>query len=120
MLSIFRCIKIFLCLILFIILVPCRVLSAEILQISSASVFQIGDQNRNYKVRLDCINIDSSQEAAAVNWLRSELPRHSKINLLPKGYDEGILMAKIIKLKSNKDISKSMANLGFGELLCNE
>jgi len=120
MFNIFPLIKICLCIVFFIALLPSRVFSAEILQISSASVFQIGDQNRNYKVRLDCINIDPSQEEAAVNWLRLELPRHSKINLLPKGYDEGILMAKIIKLKSNKDISKSMANLGFGELLCNE
>ena len=118
MFNIFRIINILLGFVFFVTLVPCRVLSAEILQISSASVFQIGDQNRNYKVKLDCINIDPSQEEEAVNWLRSELPRHSKINLLPKGYKEGILLAKIIKLKSNKDISKSMANLGFGELAC--
>ena len=120
MLNIFRCIKILLCIVVVIVLVPFRGLSAEILQISSASVFQIGDQNRNYKVRLECINIDASQEAAAVNWLRLELPRHSKVNILPKGYEDEILLAKIIKLKSNKDISKSMANLGFGEFVCKE
>ena len=119
MVGIFRSINL-LCLILAITLLPYRVLSAEVLQISSASVLLIGDQNKNYKVRLDCINIDPFQEEEAVGWLRSELPRHSKINLLPKGYEDGILLAKIIKLQSNKDISKSMANLGFGEFICNE
>ncbi len=111
--------KYLLCIILLIALLPVRVLSAEVLQINNSSIVQIGDQNRNYKVKLACINVDPSKEEEAANWLRSELPRHSKINLLPRGSENGILVAKIISLSSENDISESMVSVGLADLICN-
>ena len=103
-----------------ILITPIRVFSAEVLNVTSSSVLQIGDNNRNYKVRIACINIYNLKEKEAFEWLREELPRSSKINLLPKGSENGTLVAKVVKLKSSKDISRSMVEKGFGENECTD
>ena len=111
-------INIILCFIFIVVLVPSITLSAEVLQITSSSNIKIGDQNRNYQIKIACIDTEESKEEQITNWLRSELPRHSKVNLLPKGYEDGVLLARIVKLKSGNDISESMSNLGLAEFIC--
>ena len=115
---IFRSLKVFICISIVILLMPFQALSAEVLQVSSSSVIQIGDNNRNYKVKLACINIEPSKDSEALDWMKSKLPRHSKVNLLPKRSEDGILLAELIKLRSNEDIAKSMSDMGFGEYYC--
>ena len=53
--------KLFLFIFLVLLLFPFSVCSAEVLQVTSSSVLQIGDNNRNYKIRIACINIDESK-----------------------------------------------------------
>ncbi len=120
MFNIYNYLKILLCILFFVTLLPVRVSSAEVLQIKSSSIIQIGDQNRNYKVKIACINVDPNKEEEATIWLKSELPRKSKVNILPKGSENGILLAKLINLKSNKDISKLMVEFDFGDFSCEE
>ncbi len=119
MLKIFFYLCLFLSLNLSLALVPSRALSAEVLQVKSSSIVQVGDQNRTYKVKLACIHVEPSKEELATNWLASELPRHSRVNLLPKGFDEGILLSKVIDLNSNNDVSKSMIDIGLANSICN-
>ena len=56
--------------------------AAEVLQVRSSSLLQVGDHNRTYTVALACSAVDASQEAEATAWLRQELPRRRKVCLL--------------------------------------
>ena len=97
---------------------PENINAAELLQIRSASLLQIGDQNRSYTVQLACLEVDSSDEVLAVNWLKSELPRGSRVNLRPIGSKEGILLAKVIPIGAEMDLSESLVSRGLGHFSC--
>ena len=97
---------------------PFRALPAEVLQVSSSSVIQIGDNNRNYKIRIACINVEESNRKDAINWLKNELPRHSKINFFPKGSEDGTLLARVTSLNSGKDLASQMIELGYAKSTC--
>ena len=98
-----------------ILLIPLKSFAAEVLQISSSSVLQIGDNNRSYKVKIYGINIRPNQEESAIEWLKIKLPRHSKVNLLPQGSENGTLIARVVSLQSGEDIAVSMAKSGLGD-----
>tara|TARA_B100000700_G_C14872062_1_gene773879 strand:+ start:512 stop:877 length:366 start_codon:yes stop_codon:yes gene_type:complete len=92
--------------------------AAEVLQITNSSTLLIGDQNRNYTVRINCLEVASSDEKSVVKFLRSELPRHSKVNLQPRGSKNGILYAKIISLKDNEDIGNKIISNNLAKSSC--
>ena len=92
---------------------PIITFSAEVLNVRSSSIVQLGDGNRNYKVRIACMNIKNSREKEATEWLRLQLPRHSKVNLFPKDYEDGLLISEVVKLKTGENIASSMLELGF-------
>ena len=95
-----------------------KVYAAEILQVSSSSVLLIGDNNRTYTVKIACTKITPDLEEISLNWLRKELPRHTKVNLRPKGYVDGLLVAKVIPFNSNKDITEKYINAGLATNEC--
>ena len=97
---------------------PAKVFSAEVLQVTSSSVLQVGDHNRNYKVKIACINVDDSKGQDAIAWLKSEVPRHTKVNFFPKGSEDGVLLARVITLKSGKDLASGMVELGYANSTC--
>ena len=72
--------------------------AAEVLQVRSGTVLQVGDHNRTYTVELACVTIPPDGDSAAVAWLRSELPRRTKVNLRPVGNDNGTLVARVQRL----------------------
>ena len=90
-----------------------KVNAAEILQVSSSSILLIGDNNRTYTVKLACTEISPDLEEESVNWLKKELPRHTKVNLKPTGSIDGVLVAKIIPFNSNIDINKKYIDEGL-------
>ena len=95
-----------------------KVYAAEILQVSSSSILLIGDHNRNYTVKIACTEISPDLEEISLEWLRKELPRHTKVNLKPKGSVDGILLAKVIPLNSDLDIAEKYINEGFAKNNC--
>ena len=95
-----------------------KVYAAEILQVSSSSVLLIGDNNRTYTVKIACAEISPDLEERSLNWLRKELPRHTKVNLKPKGSLDGLLVAKVITLNSNIDITEKYLNEGLATNTC--
>ena len=76
--------KFLLCTLLIFFVFPFRALPAEVLQVPSPSVIQIGDNNRNYKIRIACINVEESNGKDAITWLKNELPTQAKDNFFPK------------------------------------
>tara|TARA_Y100001968_G_C18956456_1_gene525620 strand:- start:183 stop:530 length:348 start_codon:yes stop_codon:yes gene_type:complete len=95
-----------------------KVYAAEILQVSSSSVLLIGDNNRTYKVKIACTEISPDLEEVSVNWLRKELPRHTKVNLKPKGYVDGLLVARVIPFNTKIDITEKYINKGLSTNEC--
>ena len=92
--------------------------AAEVLQVSSSSVLLIGDQNRTYTVKIACAEISPELEGKSVNWLRKQLPRHTKVNLKPKGSSEGVLVARVIPFNSDIDITKKYVKEGLAKDKC--
>ena len=95
-----------------------EVYAAEILQVTSSSVFLIGDHNRTYTVKLACTEISPDLEEKSVKWLRKQLPRHTKVNLKPRGSVDGVLVAKVIPFDSNIDIAEKYINEGLATNKC--
>ena len=95
-----------------------QVYAAEILQVSSSSVLLIGDNNRTYTVKIACTEISPDLEEQSVNWLKKQLPRHTKVNLKPKGSVDGVLVAKVIPFDSNIDITEKYINEGLATNKC--
>ena len=92
--------------------------AAEILQVASSSVLLIGDHNRTYTVKLACTAVSPDLEEKSVDWLRKKLPRHAKVNLKPEGSVDGVLVARVILINSNSDISEKYINEGLAENNC--
>ena len=95
-----------------------QVLAAEIMQVSSSSVLLIGDNNRTYTVKIACVKINTESEEVSMNWLKKQLPRHTKVNLKPKGFIDGMLVARVIPINSNVDLAETYVAEGFAENKC--
>tara|TARA_B100000965_G_C18953558_1_gene482393 strand:- start:83 stop:328 length:246 start_codon:yes stop_codon:yes gene_type:complete len=81
-------------------------------------VLLIGDNNRTYTVKIACTEIRPELEEKSVEWLKKQLPRHTKVNLKPKGSIDGILIAKIIPFNSNIDITEEYIKEGLATNKC--
>ena len=92
--------------------------AAEVLQVSSSSVLLIGDHNRTYTVKLACTEVSPDSEEKSINWLKKQLPRHTKVNLKPRGSVDGVLVAKVIPFDSKIDISEKYINEGLASNKC--
>ena len=95
-----------------------KVYAAEILQVSSSSLLLIGDNNRTYTVKIACTEISPDLEEESVKWLKKQLPRHTKVNLKPKGSVNGVLVAKVIPFDSNIEITEKYINKGLATNNC--
>ena len=83
-----------------------RTNSAEILQINSSSTILVGDQNRNLSIELFCVDINDNDEQEAINLLKKEFPRGSKVKIKPIGFKENILVAKVFNINETKEMSE--------------
>ena len=99
---------------------PINLHAAEVLQVQSSSLLRIGDQNRTYTVKLSCLEVDELNEVDAFEFLKSNLPRRTKVNLFPQGVKEGILLAKVVPIKTQIDLGEEISKQGFGENICAE
>ena len=86
---------------------PIRTYSAEILQINNSSSILVGDQNRDLPIKLFCVDInDVEDEKIAINLLKKEFPRGSKVKIKPMGFKENILVARVSDINETKDMSE--------------
>ena len=74
--------------------------AAEVLQVRSGSLLQVGDRNRTYTVELACVSVDDEQQSDAIAWLRQQLPRRRRVNLRPVGSSNGQLVARVTPLET--------------------
>ena len=96
----------FLIIISLIVLHPVIVNSTEILQIKSSNTIVVGDQNRNLTIRLFCVDVNETDEFEAINLLKGEFPRGSKVKIKPFGFKENLLLAKVFNIQGTKEMTE--------------
>ena len=89
-------------------LLAAPVSAAEVLQVRSSSLLQVGDRNRTHTVVLACAAVDPVLEDEAVRWLRDQLPRRRRVNLRPVGSLDGQLLARVTPLGEPTDLSTGL------------
>ena len=92
---------------------PAAAAAAEVLQVRNATLLQVGDSNRSYSVELACVTVDADQQQPAIDWLRQELPRRSRVNLRPIGNHDGLLLARVQKLGAATDLGSGLIAAGL-------
>ena len=102
-----------------IIFYPIKTYSAEILQIINSSSILVGDQNRNLPIKLFCIEInDENDEQIAINILKKEFPRGSKVKIKPISFKEDILLAKVFDINETKEMSELLISKNLSKENC--
>ena len=97
---------------------PVIVNSAEILQINNSNTILVGDQNRNLNIRLFCVDVNKNDELEAINLLKSEFPRGSKVKIKPFGFKENVLIAKVFNIKENKEMTELLVAKDLTSEIC--
>ena len=101
-----------------IVLNPLIVNSAEILQINKSNTILVGDQNRNLTIRLFCVDVNKNDELEAINLLKSEFPRGSKVKIKPFGFKENLLLAKVFNIKGTKEMTEILVAKDLTNEIC--
>ena len=101
-----------------IVLNPLIVNSAEILQINNSNTILVGDQNRNLTIRLFCVDVNKNDELEAINLLKSEFPRGSKVKIKPFGFKENLLLAKVFNIKGTKEMTEMLVSKDLTNAIC--
>ncbi|MDC3077849.1 hypothetical protein OA324_00890 [Prochlorococcus sp. AH-716-O05] len=102
-----------------VILYPIRTYSAEILQINNSSSILVGDQNRDLAIKLFCVEINNEDdEKIALNLLKQEFPRGSKVKIKPKGFQGNKLVAKVFDIKETKEMSDLLIEKNLSKETC--
>ena len=90
-----------------IVLNPLITYSAEILQINNFDSIIVGDQNRDLPIKLFCVDINNIEnEEVAINLLKREFPRGSKVKIKPMGFKENTLVARVFNINETKEMSE--------------
>ncbi len=113
--------KIVLLLIIFFLIVssPIRTYAAEILQIKNFNSILVGDQNRDLSIKLFCVDInDLEDEEIAINLLKREFPRGTKVKIKPMGFKDNILVARVFNISETKEMSKLLNAKDFTKETC--
>ena len=97
---------------------PTQAFAAEVLQVRSATLLQIGDRNRNYSVQLACVQVDPEDEPQAQDWMRRALPRRRRVNLRPEGSSDGVLLARVTPIGDELDLGASLVQEGLAQVTC--
>ena len=94
---------------------PAASWAAEVLQVREPDLLLIGDHNRTYSVRLACIAPIVGEETAALKLLRTQLPRRQRVNLMPMGSRDGLLLARVRPLGQDQDLNDLLVEAGMAQ-----
>ena len=98
---------------------PIRTYSAEILHINKSNSIQVGDQNRDFSIQLFCVDIDDAEnEEKAINLLKREFPRGSKVKIKPMGFKENILVARVFNINETKEMKELLIEKDLTKETC--
>ena len=98
---------------------PLNVFSAEILQINTTQNIIIGDQNRKLTVSLPCIKVKITQEKIALEMLKKDFPKGTKIKIKPFASDDTFLSAQIFRVDNKNEMTQILLANDLAENTCN-
>lgn len=98
---------------------PSNVFSAEILQINTTQNIIIGDQNRKLTLSLPCIKVKSLQEKTALEMLKKDFPKGTKVKIKPFASDESFLSAQIFRVDNKNEMTQILLANDLAENTCN-
>ena len=78
----------------------------------------MGDQNRNLSIKLFCVDTNEIDEQIAVNLLKKEFPRGSKVKIKPAYYKEDILVARVFNINETKEMSDLLISKNLTKETC--
>ena len=78
----------------------------------------VGDQNRNLTIKLFCVDVNKNDELKAINLLKSEFPRGSKVKIKPFGFKENLLLAKVSNINGTKDMTELLVAKDLTSGIC--
>ncbi len=96
---------------------PARVAAAEVMQVRSGVLLQVGDGNRSYAVQLGCVSVEPAHGVEAADWLREQLPRRTRVNLRPLGSADGVLLSQVRLLSTGEDLGTGLLQAGLARPL---
>ena len=112
--------KIFSIITLFIILIvyPISTFSAELLQIKDVNNILIGDQNRSLYLSLYCIDIDENEKEKAIEILKRNFPKGTKVKIKPYGSNGDKLLAKIFRIDDETEMTELLNTFNSSKKNC--
>tara|TARA_Y100001978_G_C23578267_1_gene377629 strand:+ start:107 stop:487 length:381 start_codon:yes stop_codon:yes gene_type:complete len=104
--------------ILSLVLLPIKAKSAELLQINDLNTILVGDQNRSLYLSLYCIDIDENEKDKAIEILKSNFPRGTKVKIKPYGSNDKRLLAKIYRIDDEIEMTELLENINASDKNC--
>ena len=80
----------------------------------------MGDQNRDLSIKLFCVDISEDDEQIAINLLKKEFPRGTKVKIKPMGFKENIIIAKVFNINETKEMSELLFAKNLTEENCRD
>ena len=101
-------IKLFRLILLSILLIfyPINTYSAELLQIKDVDTILVGEQNRSLYLSLYCIDIHENEKQQAIEILKRNFPRGTKVKIKPYGFNNNRLLAKIFRVNDKVEMTE--------------
>ena len=90
----------------FLFILPINTNSAEILQINDPETILVGEQNRSLNLSLYCLNINETEKGKAIEILKKNFPRGTKVKIKPQGSNGNRLLAKIFRIDDGMEMSE--------------
>jgi len=103
---------------IFLIIYPIKTSSAELLQINDVNNILVGDQNRSLYLSLYCIDINENEREQAIEILKRNFPRGTKVKIKPYGSSGNTLMAKIFKVDDEIEMTELLNTFNLSEKSC--
>ena len=103
---------------IFLVLIPINVNSAELLQIKDIKTILVGDQNRSLYLSLYCIEINENEKEKAIEILKKNFPRGTKVKIKPYGSNGNRLLAKIFRVDDETEMTELLNSFDLSEKNC--
>jgi len=90
---------------IFLLIYPLHTHSAELLQINDVNTILVGDQNRSLYLSLYCIDINENEKEKAIEILKRNFPRGTKVKIKPYGSNGERILAKIFRVDDQTEMT---------------
>ena len=116
--NVFTLLRFFQITLIFLFLFPINTSSAELLQINDFKTILVGDQNRSLNLSLYCIDINENEKGKAIEILKRNFPRGTKVKIKPYGSKGDRLSAKIFRIDDKIEMSQLLNPLNSNVKNC--